>query len=139
MRFNEHNKISLETSYLEYKRNGDEKVWNLPSLKLDLNVNLRVGRKIFFQVAGHYIGERDSIRNLIVLSSEKNDVNFGTPETLGSVFRTASSITWKINHHWDLYYEGNIILSENTSRWAYYENHSQLHLGGVRYKFDINF
>jgi hypothetical protein len=57
---------------------------------------------------------------------------------VGSVFSIASSITWKINAQWDLFYEGNVILSDNRSRWAYYQNQSQLHLGGIRYKFDIN-
>ena len=138
MRFSEYNKISLETGYFEYKRNGDKKVWNLPALNVDLNANFRLGRKIFFQVGGHYIGDRDSIRNLVVRLSENSDGNIGTVESLGSVFRIASSITWKINPQWDLFYEGKMILSDNTSRWAYYQNQSQLHLGGIRYKFDIN-
>ena len=66
MRFNEHNKIILKTSYFEYKRNQNRKVWNLPSLKLDLHANFRLGRKIFFQVGGNYMGERDSIRNFVL-------------------------------------------------------------------------
>ena len=138
MRFNEHNKISLETAYYDYKRNQNEKVWNLPSLQIDLSANFRLGRKIFFQIGGHYIGDRDSRRNIIVPPSEQSQANIFTTETLGSVFSISSSITWKINSQWDLFYQGNMIPSESTSRWAYYQNQSQLHLGGVRYKFDIN-
>lgn len=138
MRFSEYNKISLETAYYEYKRNQDEKVWNLPSLNIDLNANFRLGRKIFFQVSGHYIGDRDSRKYLIIAPSENNQQDYGNTERLGSVFSVSSSITWKINSQWDLFYEGKMILSDNTSRWAYYQNQSQLHLGGIRYKFDIN-
>ena len=138
MRFSEYNKISLETGYYEYKRKGDQKVWNLPSLKIDLNANLRLGKKIFFQASGHYIGDRDSVKNIPVSLIENSSGNYQTIESVGSVFSIASSITWKINDQWDLFYEGNMILSDNTSRWAYYQNQSQLHLGGIRYKFDIN-
>ena len=138
MRFSEYNKISLEAGYFKYIRNGDQKVWNLPSLKIDFNANLRLGRKLFFQVGGNYIGDRDSVRNRVVPLSENSSGNFETIESLASVFNISSSITWKINAEWDLFYQGKIFLSKNTSRWAYYENQSQVHLGGVRYKFDIN-
>lgn len=138
MRFSEYNKISLETSYHEYKRKGGQKVLNVPSLTMDLNANFRFGRKIFFQFGGHFIGERDSVRNLVVPLELKSNENYETFESLGTVFSTSSSITWKINPEWDLFYENNIVLGDNTSRWAYYKNQSQLHLGGVRYKFDIN-
>ena len=56
MRFSEYNKISLETGYFKYIRNGGQKVWNLPSLKIDFNANLRLGRKLFFQVGGNILG-----------------------------------------------------------------------------------
>ena len=138
MRFSEYNKISLETGYFKYDRNGDQKVWNMPSLNIELNANFRLGRKLFFQVGGNYIGDRDTVRNKVVLLSENNNGNFETNESLGSVFSIASSITWKINAQWDLFYQGNMFLSKNTSRWAYYQNQSQIHSGGIRYKFDIN-
>ncbi len=138
IRFSEYNKISLETGYFKYIRNGDQKVWNLPSLKINLDANLRLGRKLFFQVGGNYIGVRDSVRNRVVPLSENSSGNFETIESLASVFNISSSFTWKINTQWDFFYQGKIFLSKNTSRWAYYENQSRVHLGGVRYKFDIN-
>ena len=139
MRFSEYNKISLETGYFKYIRNGGQKVWNLPSLKIDFKANLRLGRKLLFQVGGNYIGDRDYVRNRVVPLSENSSGNFESIESLGSVFNISSSITWKVSAIWDFFYQGKIFLSENTSRWAYYENQSQVHLGGVRYKFDINF
>jgi hypothetical protein len=138
MRLSEYNKISLETGYYEYKREGDQKVWNLPSLNIDLNANFRLGRKIFFQASGQYIGDRDSVKNIPVPMIVNSSGNFQSIESLKSVFKIVLSITWKINSQWDLFYKGNVILSENTSRWAYYQNQSQFHLGGIRYKFDIN-
>ena len=138
MRFNEYNKISLETGYFEYNRNGDKKVWNLPALNIDLNANFRFGQIIFFQVGAHYIGDRDSFRNFVVPLSENSDGNNGIKESLGSLFHITSYITWKINSQWDLFYQGKMILSDNSSLWAYYQNQSQLHLGGIRYKFNIN-
>ena len=138
MRFNEYNKISLESAYYKYQREGEEKVLNLPSLTIDLNANFRFGRKIFFQFGGQFLGDRNSVRNLVVPLSEYTVGNFGTYESLGSVISTYSSLTWKINEKWDLLYENKIILGDNTFRWAHYQNQRQLHLVGVRHKFDIN-
>ena len=103
-----------------------------------MNANFRLGQKIFFQFIGHYIGDRDSIKNLIVAPSENSDGKIQITESLGSVFGISTSLTCKINAQWDLFYEGKMILSENTSRWAYYKNQSQLHFVGIRHKFDIN-
>lgn len=137
LRFSEYNKLSLQTGLYEYKRKGGKKVWNLPSLTIDLNANFRLGKKLFFQLGGHYIGARDSVQNILVHQAESEPA-FETIASLSGVFSIASSITWKINSRWDLFYENNLILGDQTSRWAYYQNQSQLHLGGIRYKFDIN-
>ena len=136
-RFNEFNKINLETAYYEYKREGGGMVLNLPSITIDLNANFRLVRKIFFQFGGQYLGDRDSIRNLVVPLAEYTAGNIDSAESLGSFILLASSLTWKINEQWDLFYENKIILGDTTSRWAYYQNQSQLHLGGILYKFDL--
>ena len=138
MRFSEHNKISLETSYAEYKREDGKKVLNLPALTIDLNANLKLGRKLFFQLGGHFMSDRDSVKNIAVTIGENNGGNIETSESVGSVFSISSTLTWKINAQWDLFYENNMMLGDNTSRWAYYQNQSQIHLGGIRYKFDVN-
>ena len=138
MRFSEYNKISLETDILNISE-MEVKSLEPALLKIDFNANLRLGRKLFFQVGGNYIGDRDSVRNRVVPLSDNSSGNFETIESLASVFNVSSSITWKINSQWDFFYQGKIFLSENTSRWAYYENQSQVHLERVRYKFDINF
>ena len=137
LRFSEYNKLSLQTGFYEYKREGGEKVWNLPSLTIDLDANFRLGKKLYFQMGGHYIGERDSVKNILVLQGG-SQADFDTVESLSALFSIASSITWKISSQWDLFYENNMMLGDQTSRWAYYQNQSQLHLGGVRYKFDIS-
>jgi hypothetical protein len=84
------------------------------------------------------MGNRDSVKNIVVPIGENNGGNVEIFESVGSVFSISSTFTWKINAQWDLFYENNVMLGDNTSRWAYYQNQNQLHLGGVRYKFDIN-
>ena len=88
-------------------------------------------------MGGHYIGERDSVKNILVLQGG-SQADFDTVESLSALFSIASSITWKISSQWDLFYENNMMLGDQTSRRAYYLNQSQLHLGGVRYKYDIS-
>lgn len=138
IRLSEYNKIRLETGFFEYKRAGGEKAFNLPSLTIDLDANFRWGRKLYFHFGGHFMGERDSVRNLIVPLAEDSAGNFETFESVGSVFSVSSSISWKINPQWDLFYENYLNLGDNTSQWAYYQNQSQLHLVGIRYKFNLN-
>lgn len=138
MQFSEYNKISLETTYNQYKREGGKKVWNLPALTIDFDANFRLGKKIFFQLGGNLMGARDSVRHIVVPFGESSDAIYETIETIDSVFSISSSITWKINPQWDLFYESNMNLGKNTAQWAHYQNQSQLHLGGIRYKFDIN-
>jgi len=138
IRLSEYYKIRLETGFFEYKRAGGEKAFNLPSLTIDLDANFRWGRKLYFHFGGHFMGERDSVRNLIVPLAEDSAGNFETFESVGSVFSVSSSISWKINPQWDLFYENYLNLGDNTSQWAYYQNQSQLHLVGIRYKFNLN-
>lgn len=138
MQFSEYNKISLETTYNEYKREGGKKVWNLPALTIDFDANFRLGKKIFFQLGGNFMGARDSVRSIVVPSGQNDQVDYETIETVDSVFSISSSVTWKINPQWDLFYESNMNLGKNTAQWAHYQNQRQLHLGGIRYKFDIN-
>ena len=69
---------------------------------------------------------------------EEEEGGFESTETTGSVFSISTYLTWKINSAWDLFYENKMLLGDQTSQWAYYQNQDQLHLGGIRYKFDIN-
>lgn len=137
IRFSEYNKISLETRYFEYQREGDLKAWNLPKLSLELRGNFSLAKRFFIQFNGQFMGKRESQKYNITPLQDQNDA-FATLETLPSVFSVASEITWKISDHWDVFYENHLYLGDSTSRWAYYLNQQQLHLGGVRYKFNIN-
>ena len=83
------------------------------------------------------MSKRDIVNHITTI----NPLNINSPYTLdslGAVFGISSSITWKINSEWDLFYENEMFFGDVTSRWAYYQNQKQLHLGGIRYKFDIN-
>jgi hypothetical protein len=97
-----------------------------------------LAKKIFIQTVGKYMGKRDSVKFLIVQPGEEEEGGFESIETTGSVFSISTYLTWKINSAWDLFYENKMLLGDQTSQWAYYQNQDQLHLGGIRYKFDIN-
>ena len=133
----EFNRISLITSYFDYKRDYDEPVWNTPSLTIDINGNFKLGQKLFFQFTGNYISSRD-VADHIITSNELSEKSTLIQYKLGSMFSTSLSVTWKINSEWDLFYRNNIFYGNVTSRWAYYQNQTQLNLLGIRHKFDIN-
>lgn len=138
IRFSEYNKVSLNLNYFKYRRASGEKAFNLPETTIDISANFRLAKKIFIQTVGKYMGKRDSVKFLIVQPGEEEEGGFESTETTGSVFSISTYLTWKINSAWDLFYENKMLLGDQTSQWAYYQNQDQLHLGGIRYKFDIN-
>ena len=138
LQLKEFNKISLDINYYDYSRKNNEPVWNTPSLTIDLEGNFKLGRKIFFNFSTNYFSSRE-IKNYLTSSGELSDGGPSLRESIGSVIYANSSLTWKINSEWDLFYRNNIYFGDVTSRWAYYQNQPQLNLIGIRYKFDINF
>ena len=59
LRFNENNKLTLETRYSDYQSTVEKHAWNLPAIEIDLKGNFRFGQKLFVQFIGNYIGKRE--------------------------------------------------------------------------------
>tara|TARA_B110000977_G_C11090554_1_gene496685 strand:- start:5672 stop:7426 length:1755 start_codon:yes stop_codon:yes gene_type:complete len=137
LRFNENNKLTLETRYSDYQSTVEKHAWNLPAIEIDLKGNFRFGQKLFVQFIGNYIGKREVAAWDVFLNQPLEDALEGTA-TLSDVFSIFSNVTYKLNSSWDVFYEAKVRLGKETARWAHYENHSQLHLVGIRYKFDLN-
>ena len=124
LQLKEFNKISLDINYYDYSRKNNEPVWNTPSLTIDLEGNFKLGRKIFFNFSTNYFSSRE-IKNYLISSGELSDGGPSRRESIGSVIYANSSLTWKINSEWDLFYRNNIYFGDVTSRWAYYQNQPQ--------------
>ena len=137
LRFNENNKLTLETRYSDYQSTVEKHAWNLPAIEIDLKGNFRFGQKLFVQFIGNYIGKREVAAWDVFLNQPLEDALEGTA-TLSDVFSIFSNVTYKLNSSWDVFYEAKVRLGKETARWAHYENHNQLHLAGIRYKFDLN-
>ena len=137
LRFNENNKLTLETRYSDYQSTVEKHAWNLPAIEIDLKGNFRFGQKLFVQFIGNYIGKREVAAWDVFLNQPLEDALEGTA-TLSDVFSIFSNVTYKLNSSWDVFYEARVRLGKETARWAHYENHNQLHLAGIRYKFDLN-
>ena len=137
LRFNENNKLTLETRYSDYQSAEEKHAWNLPSIEIDLKGNFSFGQKLFVQFNGNYIGKREVAAWDVFLNQPLEDALEKTA-TLSGVFSISSNVTYKLNSSWDVFYEARVRLGKETARWAHYENHNQLHLAGIRYKFDLN-
>jgi hypothetical protein len=137
LRFNENNKLTLETRYSDYQSTVEKHAWNLPAIEIDLKGNFRFGQKLFVQFIGNYIGKREVATWDVFLNQPLEDALEKTA-TLSGVFSISSNVTYKLNSNWDVFYEAKVRLGKETARWAHYENHNQLHLAGTRYKFDLN-
>ena len=132
----EFNRVSFVTSYFKYKRKNGNPVWNIPSLTFNIDGNFKLWQKLFIQVTGNYMSSRDIV-DYIITSSELDEKSTLLQDSLGSIFRTSFSVTWKINSEWDLFWRNNMYFGNVTSRWAYYQNQKQLNLIGICHKFDI--
>ena len=132
----EFNRVSFVTSYFDYKRKNGNPVWNIPSLTFNIDGNFKLWQKLFIQVTGNYMSSRDIV-DYIITSSELDEKSTLIQDSLGSIFRTSFSVTWKINSEWDLFWRNNMYFGDVTSRWAYYQNQKQLNLIGICHKFDI--
>ena len=70
MRFNEHNKFSINTKYVNAESFNEISAWNLPSIEIDFEANFRFFNKIYLQTNGKYIGGRDSAYHPVFLNAE---------------------------------------------------------------------
>ena len=86
----EFNRVSLITSYFDYKRHNNEPVWNTPALNIDINGNFKLGQKLFFQFSGNYISSRD-VANHIITSYELSEKSTLLHDKLGSMFSSFQS------------------------------------------------
>ena len=138
LRFNENNKLTLETRYSDYQSAEEKHAWNLPSLEIDLKGNFRFRQKLFVQFNGNYIGKREVAAWDVFLNQPLEDAVEKTA-ILSGFFSVSSNVTYKLNQSWDIFYESKVRLGKETTKWAHYVNQNQLHLAGIRYKFDLNF
>ena len=138
MRFNEHNKFSINTKYVNAESFNEISAWNLPSIEIDFEANFRFFNKIYLQTNGKYIGRRDSAYHPVFLNAEFFD---SKPEikSLDAFLYFSSRLLYQTKSNWAFFFEFKNNFGNNYSRWAFYQDYNNNFLLGLRYKFDIIF
>ncbi len=136
MRFNEHNKLSLNTRYVNPISFNEIASWNVPSLKINFDANFRFYDKIYLQASGRYFGRRDSAYHPVFLNPESLDSN-PEIESLKGFLYFSSRLLYQTSSNWAFFIDVKNNFGSNFSRWAYYQDYNNNFLLGLRYKFDI--
>ena len=136
MRFNEYNKLSINTKYVNPISFNEISAWNVPSLTIDFEAHFRFFNKIYLQTYGNYIGRRDSAYHPVFLNT---DFFESKPEikSLDAFLYFSSRLIYQTKSNWAFFFEFKNNFGSNYSRWAFYQDYENNFLLGLRYKFDI--
>ena len=135
------NFVFFETRYNHYETQKNQILWNIPSLEMNWESQIKLRDFIALSFNGSLWGVRDSSSRPIFFEQSLVDAQAIPPdvETLPLFFRTSTHISFKITEQFDLFIKARFNSSGIHGRWAYYPEAPLLILGGLTYKFDFQY
>ena len=135
------NFVFFETRYNYYETQEKRILWNIPSLEMNWESQVKLRDFIALSFTGSLWGVRDSSLRPIFFEQSLADAQAIPPdiETLPLFFRTSTHISFKITKQFDLFIKARFNSSGIHGRWAYYPEAPLLVLGGLTYKFDFQY
>ena len=133
------NFVFFETQYNHYETKENQILWNIPSLEMNWESQIKLRDFIALSFNGSLWGVRDSSSRPIFFEQSLADAQAipAVIETLPLFFRTSTHISFKITEQFDLFLKARFNSSGIHGRWAYYPEAPLLFLGGLTYKFDF--
>ena len=135
------NFVFFETRYNYYETQKNQILWNIPSLEMNWESQIKLRDFIALSFYGSLWGVRDSSSRPIFFEQSLVDAQAIPPDvdTLPLFFRTSTHISFKITEQFDLFIKARFNSSGIHGRWAYYPEAPLLILGGLTYKFDFQY
>ena len=135
------NFVFFETRYNYYETQKKQILWNIPSLEMNWESQIKLRDFIALSFYGSLWGVRDSSSRPIFFEQSLVDAQAIPPDvdTLPLFFRTSTHISFKITEQFDLFIKARFNSSGIHGRWAYYPEAPLLILGGLTYKFDFQY
>ena len=135
------NFVFFETRYNHYETKENQTLWNIPSLEMNWESQVKLRDFVVLSFNGSLWGVRDSSSRPIFFEQSLIDAQAIPPdvETLPLFFRTSTHISFKITEQIDLFIKARFNSSGIHGRWAFYPEAPLLVLGGLTYKFDFQY
>ena len=125
--------FGINGTFSSYSTKNQAEPWNLPSIKVNSNLDFNITPKWYAGVNVFFVGERKDQR---VILSNTGDFFPGVTK-LDSYFDLNSHIGYKHNERLTFFLKGNNLANQNYQRWINYPVQGVQVLLGGNYKFDF--
>jgi hypothetical protein len=131
--FSENVSFGIGGSFNDYTSDVELEAWNLPSIKLNSNIDFNITKKWNAGVNVFYVGDRKDQKN-------NTDIIFITapsPTTLDSYFDVNANLGFKYSERLSGFLKANNILNNSYQKWMDYPVQGFQIAVGANYKFDF--
>ncbi len=131
--FSDNVSFGINGTFSSYTNDFQSEAWNLPTVKLNSNINFNITPKWFAGANVFYVGERkDQKLNTAVVY-----VVQPTPVTLSSYFDVNANVGFKYSDRLTAFLRANNITNKAYEKWLNYPVQGFQVIAGVNYKFDF--
>ena len=132
--FSKNVSFGINGTFSSYSTKNEAEPWNLPSIKVNSNLDFNLTTKWFAGINVFFVGERKD--ELVFLTDVASLISFKT-EKLDSYFDLNANLGYKHNERLTFFLKGNNLANQNYQRWINYPVQGiQVVIGG-NYKFDF--
>ncbi len=131
--FSKNVSFGINGTFSSYSTKDQAEPWNLPSIKVNSNLDFNITPKWYAGVNVFFVGERKDER---VILSDTGDIFPGITK-LDSYLDLNSHIGYKHNERLTFFIKGNNLANQNYQRWINYPVQGVQVLLGGNYKFDF--
>jgi len=123
--------FGISGTFSSYTNDVEKEAWNLPTIKLNSNIDFNITPKWFAGATVFYVGERKDMQ------FNTNFTVDATPMTLDSYFDVNAHLGYKYNSQLTGFLRANNITNNGYQKWLNYPVQSFQIVVGANYKFDF--
>jgi len=134
--FKNSSKIIFTANFTNYDSSTNEPLWNLPSMKMNLEGLINISKNLSGNFNSYIIGDRQTALWPIFLNQDPIDANF-IVENIPFFLFGEITLNYKLIDQFDLFIKGAFSSNHKYGKWAYFNRHQNMFLFGIRYKLDL--
>jgi len=123
--------FGVNGTFSSYSQKNQSEAWNLPSIELGANLDVKFNSKWYAGSSLFFVGERKDQLLLVGFVTSATDV------TLKSYFDLNAHLGYKHNDRLTFFLKGNNLANQSYQRWINYPVQGLQILLGANYKFDF--
>lgn len=129
--FSENVSFGINGTFSSYANDFQQEAWNLPTIKLNSNLDFNITEKWFAGANVFYVGERKDFQINTDFSAN------AAPVTLKSYFDVNANVGYKYSDRLTAFVRANNITNNAYQKWLNYPVQGFQVILGVNYKFDF--